>query len=145
MEPEVRRPGRVHDEWTAVGVGDLGEPSDVTDCPQVGWVADQHGSRAQLLDRGPRVSGATPRVSRLSWSTSGRTHTGVSPARTRPSNMKAGSAQPSTSSPPSATASASAWFAWVAPPIENRHIGTPQAGGAVLGVGQYPRDELHRV
>ena len=49
VEAEVRRPGRIDHERRVVLVGCLGETLDVTDGPDVGRVADEHGPHVGVL------------------------------------------------------------------------------------------------
>jgi hypothetical protein len=76
-------------------------------------------------------AGATPRGSPVDGSTSGRTHTGLSPASTSPSRSERCSVRLTTTvSPSPATARAMAWLACVAPPVENRQTSAPHRRAA---------------
>ena len=64
-------------------------------------------------------------------SVSGRTHTAVSPASTRPtSNERCRVRLTITSAPSPPTARANAWFACVAPPVEKRQTSAPHKRAA---------------
>jgi hypothetical protein len=52
VEAEVCRPSRIHDQRYAVGVCDLCEARHIAYGPDVGGVANEHGSRARVLGQG---------------------------------------------------------------------------------------------
>ena len=117
---------------TSCACAAVGQPGDVAHRADVGRVA--HEDRPRLGVRGERAAygrRGTPSGRPVPGSTSGRTHTGVRPAST----SRAASSGAACGSPPRCrrrrpTASATAWLAWVAPPVENRQTSAPQSRAA---------------
>ncbi len=119
-------------ERDPVRVGHLGEPGHAADRADVGRVAHGWGPAVRVL--GPGASDGRERDAereRGRGPTSGRTHTGSSPASTSAMGSERCRVRLTTTGPPSPLkARATAWLAWVMPPIDRRATSAPYSRAA---------------